>query len=44
MPAHIKASLLGTSVHFPISFGRPRLGTWQGIYLGNIVMMVGLEK
>ena len=35
MPAHIKASLLGTSVHFPISFGRPRLGTWQGIYLGE---------
>ena len=35
MPAHIKASLLGASVHFPISCGRPRLGTWQGIYLGE---------
>jgi len=35
MPAHIKASLLGASVHFPISSGRPRLGTWQGVYLGE---------
>ena len=34
MPAHIKASLLGTAVHFPISSGRPRLGTWQSVYLG----------
>ncbi len=35
MPAHIKASLLGTSVHFPISSGLPRLGAWQGVYLGE---------
>ena len=33
MPAHIKASLMGTSVQLPISNGRPNLGTWQGIYL-----------
>jgi secondary thiamine-phosphate synthase enzyme len=33
MPAHIKASLLGPSVSFPIADGRPALGTWQGIYL-----------
>jgi secondary thiamine-phosphate synthase enzyme len=33
MPAHIKASLLGTSVTIPISSGRLNLGTWQGIYL-----------
>lgn len=33
MPAHIKSSLLGSSVSFPIYKGRPRLGTWQGIYL-----------
>ena len=33
MPAHIKASLLGPSVSFPVSDGRPSLGTWQGIYL-----------
>ena len=33
MPAHLKASLLGTSVSVPISHGRPALGTWQGIYL-----------
>jgi len=33
MPAHIKASLLGSSVTVPISRGRPNLGRWQGIYL-----------
>jgi secondary thiamine-phosphate synthase enzyme len=33
MPAHVKASLLGPSVSFPIAGGRPALGTWQGIYL-----------
>lgn len=33
MPAHIKASLLGSSVSFPVADGEPLLGTWQGIYL-----------
>lgn len=33
MPAHIKASLLGSSVSIPITDGRLNLGTWQGIYL-----------
>lgn len=33
MPAHIKASLMGSSVSIPIGQGRPLLGTWQGIYL-----------
>lgn len=33
MPAHIKASLMGTSVSVPIKQGRLHLGTWQGIYL-----------
>lgn len=33
MPAHIKASLLGSSVTIPITNGRLNLGTWQGIYL-----------
>ena len=33
MPAHIKASLLGSSVSVPITNGRFNLGTWQGIYL-----------
>jgi secondary thiamine-phosphate synthase enzyme len=33
MPAHIKASLLGSSVTVPVSSGRLALGTWQGIYL-----------
>ena len=35
MPAHIKTSILGTSVSIPISNGRLGLGTWQGIYLGE---------
>jgi secondary thiamine-phosphate synthase enzyme len=33
MPAHIKSSLMGSSVQIPISNGRLNLGTWQGIYL-----------
>ncbi len=33
MPAHIKASLLGSSVTVPVSDGRLILGMWQGIYL-----------
>jgi secondary thiamine-phosphate synthase enzyme len=33
MPAHVKASLVGSSVTIPIRAGRLLLGTWQGIYL-----------
>jgi len=33
MPAHIKASLMGTSVQIPITNGKLNLGIWQGIYL-----------
>ena len=33
MPAHIKSTLVGSSVSIPISNGRLNLGTWQGIYL-----------
>jgi secondary thiamine-phosphate synthase enzyme len=33
MPAHVKASLFGSSVTVPIRDGRLALGTWQGIYL-----------
>jgi secondary thiamine-phosphate synthase enzyme len=33
MPAHLKASLLGSSVMVPIQNGHLALGTWQGIYL-----------
>ena len=33
MPAHLKATLIGSSVSIPISQGRMNLGTWQGIYL-----------
>jgi len=33
MPAHLKASLLGSSVTVPITNGQLNLGTWQGIYL-----------
>ena len=35
MPAHIKASTLGSSISIPICAGRLALGTWQGIYLGE---------
>lgn len=33
MPAHLKASILGSSVTIPIRHGKLALGTWQGIYL-----------
>ena len=33
MPAHLKSSLLGSSVQIPITNGKLNLGTWQGIYL-----------
>lgn len=33
MPAHVKASLMGSSVTIPVADGRLLLGTWQGIYL-----------
>jgi secondary thiamine-phosphate synthase enzyme len=33
MPAHVKASLLSSSLSLPIAGGRVALGTWQGVYL-----------
>lgn len=33
MPAHVKASMIGSSVTVPLQDGRLLLGTWQGIYL-----------
>ena len=33
MPAHIKASLMGSQVQIPITKGQLNLGIWQGIYL-----------
>ncbi len=33
MPAHIKSSLMGSSIQVPISNGKLNLGIWQGIYL-----------
>ena len=33
MTSHIKSSILGSSVLFPIKNGIPQLGTWQGVYL-----------
>ncbi|EGF28125.1 secondary thiamine-phosphate synthase enzyme YjbQ [Rhodopirellula baltica] len=33
MPAHVKASMMGSSVSVPVRDGRLNVGTWQGIYL-----------
>ena len=33
MPAHIKASILGSSVTLPVTNGRLNVGIWQGVYL-----------
>jgi secondary thiamine-phosphate synthase enzyme len=35
MPAHLKASLLGSSITIPITNGKLNLGIWQGVYLGE---------
>lgn len=35
LPAHIKTSLLGSSITLPITGGRLNMGIWQGIYLGE---------
>ena len=44
MPAHVKSSLMGTSVTVPISNGRLNLGTWQGIYLCEHRNRGGIRK
>ena len=33
MTSHIKSSILGSSVSFPVENGFPKLGVWQGVYL-----------
>ncbi len=33
MPAHIKASLIGSSIQVPVTKGELNLGMWQGVYL-----------
>lgn len=33
MPAHIKSSILGSSISLPVTDGKFNIGTWQGIYL-----------
>ncbi|MDA1014104.1 MAG: secondary thiamine-phosphate synthase enzyme YjbQ [Planctomycetota bacterium] len=50
MPAHVKASMMGSSITVPVSDGRLCLGTWQGIYLcehrnhgGNRTLILTLQ-
>ena len=33
MPAHVKCSLMGSSVNIPITDGKLNMGTWQGLWL-----------
>ncbi len=33
MPAHLKSSILGSTLNIPISNGQLNMGIWQGIYL-----------
>jgi secondary thiamine-phosphate synthase enzyme len=44
MPAHVKASLMGSSVSVPVHDGRLVLGTWQGIYLCEHRNQAGRRK
>jgi len=44
MPAHIKSSLVGSSVSIPISNQSLNLGTWQGVYLCEFRNQGGSRK
>ena len=44
MPAHIKSSIIGSSVNIPISDYKLNLGTWQGIYLCEFRNNAGRRK
>lgn len=44
MPAHIKTSMLGSSITVPIRNHRLQLGTWQGIYLCEFRNRAGSRK
>ena len=44
MPAHIKASVFGSSLSIPIENKRLKLGTWQGIYLCEFRNFGGSRK
>ena len=44
MTSHIKSSILGSSVSFPIKNGIPQLGTWQGVYLCEHRNLAGGRK
>lgn len=44
MPAHIKSSMVGSSISIPISNYQLNLGTWQGIYLCEFRNFGGSRK
>jgi secondary thiamine-phosphate synthase enzyme len=54
LPAHLKSSILGSSLFIPVTDGKLNLGTWQGIYLCEhrnhggtrkvILTLIGEEK
>lgn len=44
MPAHIKSSLVGSSLTIPIRQGKMDLGTWQGICLCEFRNVGGRRK
>jgi secondary thiamine-phosphate synthase enzyme len=44
MPAHIKSSLMGSSISIPITHHQLNTGTWQGIYLCEFRNSGGARK
>lgn len=44
MPAHIKSSLVGSSISIPVKNGILILGTWQGIFLCEFRYKGGQRK
>lgn len=39
LPAHLKTSILGSSLNIPITNGQLNMGIWQGIFCANIEIM-----
>jgi hypothetical protein len=44
MPAHLKASILGSRVSIPVIDGKLNPGTWQGIYFCEYRNDGGIRK
>ena len=44
MPSHIKMALTRSNENIPFAQGRLQLGTWQGLFFGNIALLPTTEN